>query len=68
MTGMNTKLSDKELVQAVLNRCDMTHQKLSEVLLVSRVAVTKMANGKTVLREIIRQKLETMLAEASEEK
>ena len=68
MSNMNTNLSDKALVQAVLDACGLTHQALADILLVSRVAVTKMANGRTVLRGIIRQKLESMLAEAEASK
>ena len=70
MNDMNTKLSDKELVQAVLAAYNFTHQELADILLISRVALTNLANGKTTLRTQVRRKLESMLAgaEASEEK
>ena len=65
---MNKNLSDKELIQAVLDAYNFTHQALADILFVSRVAVTKMANGQTTCRTQIRGKLESMLAEAEAKK
>ena len=63
---MDTKLTDKELIQAILDKNDWTQQQLADVLLFNRSQVSHVLRGRVKLRPVIRAKAEQLLAEASE--
>lgn len=65
---METKLTDSELIQAILEKSGWPQKTLASHLRLNQAQVSRVLNGKIRLRPLVREKAEQLLAEAEAKK